>query len=271
MEVADALVSPQRGTYPSLRADRPETTSDHFVVTVEPPVLVDWPHEHVLRVRLNRPSRHNAIDQELLDGLYEAFQLPGARGIVLCSSTRGTFCAGADLTQSDAKRASVSESLYALYRLMTDLETPIVAALSGPAVGGGAQLAVASDLRVAETAAWIQFVGPVHGLAVGAWALPALVGRGAAFDLCLTGRRVDAVDALHMGLVDRVVEDAMADSLHLAIGLTALDPGAVARVKSIVGHATDRHHALAMEALGNRCWSGHVAGAAPRAEMLSDG
>lgn len=222
------------------------------------PVLVDRPREGVLRLSLHRPSRRNAIDTAMIAALHRALDGHRARAIVLCSSAPSMFCAGADLSLSDAARAAVSDGLYALYRRMIELDAPIVAALGGPAVGGGAQLAIASDLRVTEPGAWIRFVGPGHGLAVGAWGLPALVGRGRAMDLCLTGRRVDAATALAIGLVDRVVDDAVTAALDLAAALAALEPAAVARTKAIVARASAQRDALDLEACGNRPWSGAV-------------
>jgi enoyl-CoA hydratase/carnithine racemase len=223
-------------------------------------VLVDRPREGVVRLRLNRPARRNAINAAVLAGLRGAFEEPGVRALVLSSATPGMFCAGADLSLTPAARAEVSDGLYALYRQMIESDAPIIAALGGPAVGGGAQLAIASDLRVVEPGAWIRFVGPGHGLAVGAWGLPSLIGRGRATDLCLTGRRVEAEEALAMGLVDRIAPDAGEAALELAGVLAALDPGAVARAKAVIGRSSARGEALALEADGNRSWSG----AAPR-------
>lgn len=231
-------------------------------VTADEPVLVDWPRARVLRIRLNRPCRRNAVDREMLAGLHGG--LDGAvvgteaRAVVLGSSTPGMFCSGADLDVSDQERAEVSEGLYDLYRRLVRLDVPVVAALSGAAVGGGAQLAVAADLRVAEPTSWLRYLGPGHGLAVGAWALPSLVGRGRALDLCLTGRRVDASEALAIGLVDRVAADAMAAAVDLAGELAALDVGAVARVKAVVASGAGPAEALELEAGGNRAWTGRI-------------
>jgi enoyl-CoA hydratase len=219
-------------------------------------LLADRPCEGVLRLRLNRPERHNAIDAGLLEELHAAFARPEARAIVLGSAAAGQFCAGADLAIGAAERAAVSDGLYELYRRIVALEVPMVAAISGPAVGGGAQLAIACDLRVAAPAAWVRFVGPGHGLAVGAWGLPSLVGRGRAIDLCLTGRRVKSQEALAMGLVDRVAEDADTVAVALAGDLARLDASAVARVKGVVAGAADRERALELEARGNRAWDG---------------
>jgi len=224
------------------------------------PVLVDQPRHGVVRLRLNRPSRHNAINDELLARLRDAVEDsagdPATRAIVLSSATPGMFCAGADLKVADVVRRQVSNHLYLLYQRMLSLPIPILAALTGPAVGGGAQLAIASDVRVAEPGTWLRFVGPGHGLAVGAWGLPSLIGRGRALDLCLSGRRVDAQAAAASGLVDRIAEDAEAHALDLAAEFSALDPGAVARTKALIGAGLLA--ALESEAEGNRHWSGQA-------------
>jgi enoyl-CoA hydratase/carnithine racemase len=225
------------------------------------PLLVDRPLEGVVRLRLDRPQRRNALDSEMVDGLHGAVGGLDARAAVLASTDARTFCAGADLDLADAERAQVSDRLYALYQRMIDVGTVLVAAVDGPAVGGGAQLAVACDLRVAGPAARFRFAGPGHGLAVGAWALPALVGRGRAMDLCLTMRWVDAEEALRVGLVDRLVEDPEAEALALAAGFAQLEPAAVRRVKAVVGTASRHAVALEAEAEGNRTtWSGSIEG-----------
>jgi enoyl-CoA hydratase/carnithine racemase len=211
-----------------------------------------------VRIRLNRPARHNAINAELLSALDAAFDCASARAIILGTAVAGRFCAGADLGIDDEERSTVSDGLYRLYARMIALDVPVVAAVAGPAIGGGAQLAIACDLRIATPDAWFQIVGPGHGLAVGAWGLPALVGRGRAIDLCLTGRRVRAEEAALIGLVDRVADDAEAAALELAGALAELDPAAVARVKAIMARTDDRGAALELEAAGNRDWGGGV-------------
>lgn len=242
------------------------------------PLLVDRPLEGVVRLRLDRAQRRNAIDGELVEALHDAVAGFDGSPAVLASTDARTFCAGADLDLGDAERALVSDRLYALYERMIGARTVLVAAVNGPAVGGGAQLAVACDLRVAGPGARFRFAGPGHGLAVGAWALPALVGRGRAMDLCLTMRWVDAEEALRLGLVDRLVEDPEAEALALAGGFARLDPDAVGRVKAVVGTASRHAVALEAEAEGNRAtWSGSIAGlttdgaTSPRAVPLPGG
>jgi enoyl-CoA hydratase/carnithine racemase len=223
-------------------------------------LLIDRPTEDVLRLRLNRPNRLNAIDMPLVNALIVAFDGIDARAVVLGSSTSKAFCSGADLDLEDEERARVSDLLYELYEKMVELPVPIVVALDGHAVGGGAQLAVAGDLRVAGPEAKIRVAGPGHGLAVAAWGLPSLVGRGRALDLCLTMRAVGAEEALTMGLVDRIEEEPGKAALDLASELARLDPAAAGRVKRVVYVASGYLDALREERMGNReHWSGSIA------------
>jgi enoyl-CoA hydratase/carnithine racemase len=227
-------------------------------------LVVDRPANGVARIRLDRPERRNALDAALVAALHEAIaDLGDARAAVLSSTDASVFCAGADVGLGDAERAAVSDRLYALYERMLAAGTPLVAAIGGAAVGGGAQLAVACDVRVAGPGARLRFPGPGHGLAVGAWALPSLVGRGRAMELCLSMRWVDAPEAHAIGLVDRLAGDPEAAAIELATGIAALDPGAVRRVKHVVATASRGAVALAEEAEGNRrTWSGSLAGLA---------
>lgn len=223
-------------------------------------LLIDRPAENVLRLRLNRPNRLNAINTPLVEALNAAFDGVDARAVVLDSSTPRAFCAGADLDLEDAERARVSDLLYELYEKMVRLPIPIVVAINGDAVGGGAQLAIAGDLRVAGPLAKLRVAGPGHGLAVAAWALPSLVGRGRALDLCLTMREIGAEEALAMGLVERIEENPSETAIDLASSFARLDPAAAGRVKRVVTAASDYLDALREERAGNReSWSGSVA------------
>ena len=215
----------------------------------------------VLVLQLDRPAQRNAINRDMVEALLAAFATVSERAVVLGSTDPSSFCAGADLTLADAERAAVSDLLYEVYARMIRLHAPIVVAVGGHAVGGGAQLALAGDLRIGTPATRIRFVGPGHGLAVGAWGLPSLVGRGRALDLCLTMRPVDATEALAIGLLDRVVDDADTEAMELATTLAGLDPAAVRRTKALVRDASGLAAALAQEQAGNRAaWSGSTAG-----------
>jgi enoyl-CoA hydratase/carnithine racemase len=223
---------------------------------------VDRPAPGVLRLGLDRPQRRNALDRPLAEALLEAFDAPAEPVVLLGSTSPEAFCAGADLRLADAERAAVSDLLYELYERMTGGEAIVVAAVGGAAVGGGAQLAIAADLRVAGPRAQIRLAGPGHGLAVGAWGLPSLVGRGRALDLCLSMRPVAAAEAHAIGLVDRLADDADATALAWATEIAALDPAALARVKRVAWTSAAALEALALERAGNRAgWTGSMPGA----------
>ena len=164
-------------------------------------------------VTLDRPEKRNALTVEGLDTLeagIERLETP-----VICLRGAGpAFCAGADL---DAVAALDGEHAAEFARAgqqvadaIEESSSVVVAAIDGPARGGGVELALACDLRVATPDATFAEPGVKLGL-FGAWGgthrLPAVVGEGNALDLSLTGRVVDADGALRMGLVSQVVED----------------------------------------------------------------
>jgi len=230
-------------------------------------LLTDWPAKDVLRLRLNRPDQLNAINITLVNALISAFDNINARAVVLGSSTPQSFCSGADLDLEDAERARVSDLLYELYEKMVKLPVPIIVAINGHAVGAGIQLAVAGDLRVAAPEAKMRVAGPKHGLAVAAWGLPSLVGRGRTLDLCLTMRPVEAQEAMDIGLVNRIDQDPGKAAVGLASAFARLDAAAVSRVKYVATEASGFLEALREERSGNRgSWSGSVAALSLRSE-----
>ena len=198
------------------------------------------------RLLLARPERRNALDVALAQALRDALGQDQATPVVLGSADPRVFCAGADLTIPDASRATVSELLYECYEIMITRPGPVIAVVAGPAVGGGAQLAAAADLRIAGPGARLRWTGPAgRGLAVGAWVLADLIGRGTAMELALTGRWVEAGEALALGLVNRIEDDPGQAAAVVAGELAARDPGISAKVKSITaaGGLLDRLHA----------------------------
>ncbi len=177
-------------------------------------------------LRLSRPERRNALDVSLLRALTDALACEPGAPVVLGSTDPRVFCAGADLTISNAERAAVSDLIYDCCEIIITRPGPVIAVLTGPAVGGGAQLAAASDLRIAGPAARLRWTGPPGlDLAVGAWLLPDLVGRAAAMDLVLTGRWVETAEALALGLVNRVCDDPELMAGQMAAGLAGRGAG----------------------------------------------
>ena len=178
-------------------------------------------------LRLSRPERRNALDLSMLRAVTDALALEPEVPVVLGSTDPQVFCAGADLTISEAERAAVSDLVYDCCQIIVTRPGPVIAVLTGAAVGGGAQLAAASDLRIAGPAVRLRWIGPAGlDLAVGAWLLPDLVGRGTAMELMLTGRWVEAAEALALGLVNHVCNDPDAVAGQIAADLARRGAGA---------------------------------------------
>ena len=194
------------------------------------------------RLCLSRPERRNALDVSLLHAVTDALAADPGVPVLLVSADPRVFCAGADLTISAAERAAVSDLVYDCCETIVTRPGPVIAVLTGPAVGGGAQLAAAADLRIAGPAARLRWTGPPGlDLSVGAWLLPDLVGRGAAMDLTLTGRWVEAAEALALGLVNQVCDDPE----PVAAGIAASLAGRGSGVKTVMaaGGLLDRMEA----------------------------
>lgn len=214
----------------------------------------DQPAPGVAALRLDRPSRHNALDEGLVESLHRTLARVAAdratRAVVLTSSTPERFCAGADLSVTADERRRVSDRLYALYERIVTAPVPVFAAVDGPAVGGGAQLALAADVRLGSPRARFKFAGPGHGLAVGPWALPSTVGRRA-LELVLSQRFVHAEEAASLGLLDRLANDPVGEAIALAEGVRDLDREAVRRAKDHVVRGERLTERLAEERAAN--------------------
>lgn len=178
-------------------------------------------------ITIERPEALNALNADLLYELGVAFELAeadlGVRALVITGSGRA-FVAGADIANLQRLSDTFSGREAALagqdvMNTLASLPIPTVAAINGFALGGGLELALAADLRVASRGAKLGL--PEVGLGLipgygGTQRLPRLIGQGRAFDLIFTGRHVDAEEALALGLVNRVVDDALEGALELA-------------------------------------------------------
>jgi enoyl-CoA hydratase len=210
-----------------------------------------------LRVRLARPERRNALDAAMTRALLDIVRADPAVPVLIESTDPSAFCAGADLTVPDHERAEVSDLLYQCYEAMVTRPGPVIAVVEGPAVGGGAQLAGAADLRIAGPRGRFRWVGPPgRDLAVGAWLLPDLIGRGAALELTLTGRWVEAAEAQQLGLANLVVDEPGKVAAKLARGLLSRCAGAAGSVK-LIASAGGLLERLRAEREANRAaWGG---------------
>ena len=204
-------------------------------------LIATWSDDRVV-VQLNRPERRNAIDGTMVRQLHavlERLENEPTRVLILTGGQAGVFAAGADIAElrertRDDALAGINLGLFERLRRSP---LPTIAAIDGQALGGGAELAYACDLRIASSRA--VFGQPESRLGImaaagGCFRLPDLVGEGLARELLFTGRRLTASEALVAGLVSRVVEpeqvldeahrvcDAIVKSSPLALRLTKL-------------------------------------------------
>ena len=186
-------------------------------------------HGAVLVVAIDRPAVRNAVDGPTATALaaaFRAFDEDGDLNVAVLTGSGGTFCAGADLGAIGGLRvAEDGDAPLGLARMR--LGKPVIAAVEGHAVAGGLELALWCDLRVASATAVFGVFCRRFGVPLvdgGTVRLPRIVGQGRALDLILTGRPVDAAEALAIGLADRVVPagDALPAAIDLAASLAAL-------------------------------------------------
>ncbi len=227
-------------------------------------ILVERRAAHAV-VTLNRPKVLNALNVLLVGELRAAFAEldadDGVRAVVLTGSGERAFAAGADIGELNAlpaagAGAALARNGQALTRHIEEMRTPVIAAVNGFALGGGCELAMACDIRIASENA--KFGQPEVNLGLlpgygGTQRTARLLGRGMAMYLCLTGEPIDAAQALRVGLVERVVPLAeLADEAgRIAEVIAAKAPLAIAATKRAIdrGIALDIAPALELEAL----------------------
>jgi enoyl-CoA hydratase len=187
--------------------------------------------DRVAVIRMMRPERRNAVDAETAKALADAFRVFDADAsldVAVFTGANDVFCAGADLKALAAgDRVTLSaggDSPMGPARLR--LSKPVIAAIEGPAVAGGLELVLWCDLRVAGESAIFGVFNRRFGIPLvdlGTIRLPRLIGHGRAMDLILTGRSVDAAEALAMGLINRCVADgeALTTAMELAQKLSS--------------------------------------------------
>jgi enoyl-CoA hydratase/carnithine racemase len=198
--------------------------------------------EGVALLRLDRPDARNAINTPMLEELLA--QIGAARGddavrvLVISSTDQMGLSAGADVREEldEAGRVRRMELFAQLYDELTAFPKPTVAACHGACVGGGAEVAVACDLRVGGSNLRLRFPGGALGVPVGAARLVTLCGLSVAKYLLLSAKEVDADMALRWGLVHKVAPAAATEeqALNLAASVAANPPEAVARLKRML-------------------------------------
>lgn len=219
-----------------------------------PSVLLEKAQPHVSVVRFNRPERLNAMSVELcleFKDMLETIAHDNDCWIVILTGTGRAFCSGLDLRDESIipnidgltipRVGPRAMRIYSqLIPQMRGIPQPIIAAINGPAYGGGMCITLAADLRIASESAVFNSTGIVRGLTsteLGAsWLLPRLIGAAHANDILYTGRRVDAAEALRMGLVSRVVPDAevLDRALEIAEDMCAYSPFGLQMTKQVI-------------------------------------
>lgn len=188
----------------------------------------------ITTITLDRPDKRNAVDgptARSLRAAFDAFEADDTQRVAVLWGAGGNFCAGADLSAvADPERRNDLDADGGLTAPMGPtrlaLTKPLIAAVSGYAVAGGLELALLADLRVVEESATFGVFCRRWGVPLidgGTVRLPRVVGQGRALDMILTGRAVDAAEALSMGLANRVVPDgdALAAAQELARQIAA--------------------------------------------------
>jgi enoyl-CoA hydratase len=187
---------------------------------------------------IDRQERRNALNAELCDDLRGRLSVGGHLRAVVITGAGSAFCAGADLATRFDDREPEPDTFRVAFEGLMDaaagFPAPVIAAVNGPALGAGTQLAVACDLRIAGPAATFGVPAAKIGIVLSSFnieRLALLVGQGVARDLLLTGRTVDAAEAARLGLVSRGADDALPAALALAGEIAALAPITVANHK----------------------------------------
>lgn len=219
-------------------------------------------------ITLNRPKRLNAINSQLIADLSSAIDLIAKdneiRAVIITGGVE-YFCAGADISEivhikEVDQGFEFSRRIQKVFDQIDNLPKPVIAAISGLALGGGCEMALACDLRLASETATIGVpeinIGVVPG-AGGTQRLPRLLGICKAKELLFTGDRITAQEACQLGLINKVVPvgQLMAETRKMAEKLTTKPPLALKMAKHLVntGMGVDLESALRMEAQALAC------------------
>ncbi|UCE74771.1 MAG: enoyl-CoA hydratase/isomerase family protein [Methanomassiliicoccales archaeon] len=218
--------------------------------------------DSVLIVTLNRPKFMNALNLETLkEGrqiLTEVYFDPEIRAVIITGAGEKAFCAGADLKEREKmSEVAVRHYIKTIRETLIDIENlskPVICAVNGAALGGGTELAMASDIRIAAPNATFGLTEVTLGIIPaggGTQRLPRLVGIGKAKELILTGRRISAEEALSIGLINKIApEGKLLDvSLEMALSIAKNAPFAVQQAKFAINHGyeIDIYSGLALE------------------------
>lgn len=210
-------------------------------------------------LELNRPEVRNAINRELIDALHTTLdawaERDDLRAVVLSGAGGKAFAGGADI--AELKERTHREAFFGinqrLFQKLEDFPRPVIAAIDGYALGGGLELALSCDLRVASKTAKVGMPEVSLGIfpgAGGTWRLPRVVGFGHAKELIFTGRILDAEEAFSYGLFERLVDsDALSIAKDIALQIAKNSPLAVQVAKVTLNALSRQQHAEPVERL----------------------
>jgi enoyl-CoA hydratase len=189
-------------------------------------------------VTLDRPEKHNALSIELCHRIRRAIGEAGQARVIVLTGRGRSFCSGADL--DEVYSAEFRDALYGMLHAVVDAPMPVVAAVNGPAIGAGTQLAVAADFRVVAPAARFAVPTARIGLAVDPWTvrrLASLAGNGVARRLLVACDEIDAAAAGGCGLADR--SGSTDDALSWAAEMAAFAPLTQAYSKRVLNEMSE--------------------------------
>jgi enoyl-CoA hydratase/carnithine racemase len=268
-----------------------DTASDLVLVSVD---------GGVADVRLNRPDKLNALTGALMAAIVDAGEaLKGdrsVRAVVLSGSGRG-FCAGLDLGAFQAMAGgggdgdgggagAAGAGAGGIMRtddrithlgqqagwVWQELEVPVIAAIAGPCLGGGLQIALGADIRIAAPDAKLSVLEMRWGLIpdmIGTWVLPRLVGLDVAKELTITGRMLSGEEAAALGVVTRVAEDPHAAAIALAREVAGKSPVAVRHAKRLLNASVEPGRTPAEQFLDERATMGSLIGSSGNIESVT--
>jgi enoyl-CoA hydratase len=206
--------------------------------------------DHVLRIVVDRKEAHNALNSEVLDELIEALSAAGAssevRAVILTGAGERAFVAGADIKEMSRKSPlegrNFAKKGHLLTRIVEEMDKPVIAALNGVALGGGCELALACDIRIASENARLGQPEVNLGICPGWGAtirLARIVGEGMAREMIFSGRVMTAEEAYRVGLVNQVVpgDKLEEEAMKLASTIASRGPVAVAYAKRSMNRA----------------------------------
>lgn len=220
--------------------------------------------DQVLKITINRPDAMNAMNSEVLVQLERAVETAAAdreaRVVVITGAGDRAFIAGADIKEMSTKTPQEGQEFSAaghrVTRLIEEMGKPVIAAVNGVALGGGCEVALACDIRIASEKA--RLGQPEVGLGImpgwgGTVRLAGIVGEGIAREIIFTGRLVSAEEALRIGLVNSVVppEAVVEEAMKMAATIASKAPRAVAYAKRSMNHARHADTASAAEMEAN--------------------